>query len=620
VKQQNTITPDSIATPSPPLISGFSFARNTCKLSYPFIESIRSILPVCDEFVVAVGRGDDDDTTRRQIEDIGDAKLRIIDTEWKDLETLRSRIYSQQTNIALDACRGTWCFYLQSDEVVHERYLATIREACAYFSDSKEVDGFLFRYKHFWGDYRHFIISHKWYSREIRIIRNHRNIVSVGDAQSFRYTTGGKVPAVELDAEVFHYGHVRDPRITHVRKQAMRYIYRGERPSAEPPPVFNYGSLEGLARYTGTDPAVMTETCAAMNWKHLLHYYGKSTVRLPHDRLKYRLLTIIEQRILGGSGREFWGYKPYRMLRRRSREFAQLQRSPAEPVGKAPSAAVIIAVYNHADFLEKVFLSLKNQTVQDFEIVIADDGSGPEIPAMIDRHRKDFIHPVQHVWHEDNGFRKTIIVNRAVLAARAPYCIFIDGDSLLHHRFVEYHLKRKRFGTVLAGRRVMMNRELSEKVTLDDIISRRIEERSFWWGKCNRAGVKHGFFVPGAFYIKNLKKRKSHDIVGANFSVHKEDFLCINGYDERIIGRGLEDDNLSVRFSMAGIPVKTMAHEALQYHLWHHSDPIPHSSEFKEQFRNNPESAWAWHGAVKKNVNAPSGVGFSVHTSGKQSP
>ncbi len=600
MKQPNTSICDRTATPAPPLISGFSFARNTCKLSYPFVESIRSILPVCDEFVVAVGKGDDDDTTRRQIEEIGDPKLRIIDTEWKDLETLRSRIYSQQTNIALDACSGTWCFYLQSDEVVHERYLATIREACTCFKDIQEVDGFLFRYKHFWGDYRHFIISHRWYPREIRIIRNQRNIISVGDAQSFRYKNGVKIPSILLNAEIFHYGHVRDPRFVHVRKQAMRYIYRGERPSSEPPPVFNYGSLGGLARYEAPPPAVMKDVCAAMNWKHLLQYYGRSTVRLPHDRFKYRFLTFIEQRILGGSGREFWGYKPYRMLRRRSREFAQLQQPTAERAGKTPAATVIIAVYNHADFLEKVFLSLKNQTVQNFEIIVADDGSGPEIPALIDRYRHEFSSPIQHVWHEDDGFRKTIIVNRAVLAARAPYCIFIDGDSLLHHRFVEFHLKRKQYGAVLAGRRVMMNRELSEKVTFDDITSRRIEERSFWWGKCNRAGAKHGFFVPGAFYIKNLKKRKSHDIVGANFSVHKEDFLCINGYDERIIGRGLEDDNLSIRFYMAGIPVKTIAHEALQYHLWHNSDPIPHSSEFKEQFRNNPESAWTWHGVMKE--------------------
>ncbi|MBN1757844.1 MAG: hypothetical protein JW863_05975 [Chitinispirillaceae bacterium] len=305
------------------LISGFTFARNTHKLCYPYVESIRSILPICDEFIIAIGRGDNDDCTRERVAEIGDPKIRIIDTEWTDLDQLRRRIFSQQTNLALDHCSGKWCFYLQSDEVVHERYLATIQEACRYFNDSKEVDGFLFKYKHFWGDYRHHIVSHKWYPREIRIIRNNGTIVSVGDAQSFRYAGGGKVNAVQLDADIFHYGHVRDPRITCVRKLAMETIYWGDNIKVEIPPVFDYGSLEKLSRYSGTHPAVMHDMIAAMNWKHLLQYHGKSNVRLPHERFKYRFLTFIEQKVLRGSGCEFWGYKPYRLLRRLSREFAR---------------------------------------------------------------------------------------------------------------------------------------------------------------------------------------------------------------------------------------------------------------------------------------------------------
>lgn len=589
-------------------ISGFTFARNTHKLGYPYLESIRSILPICDEFIIAVGKGDKGDRTRDCIAGINDPKIRIIDTEWTDEKKLRGHIFSQQTNIALAACRGTWCFYLQSDEVVHERYLATISEACRYFKDSPAVDGFLFNYKHFWGDYRHYIVNHRWYPREIRIIRNHRGIESVGDAQSFRYTSRRKVPAVLLDADIFHYGHARHPRNFTFRKQVVDRIFHGKarRHITEMPQFFSFGSLAKLPVLETEYPAVMKEVITAMNWKHLLQYYGKSTVTHPHDQFRYRFLTFIEQQLLRGSGREFWGNKPYRILRRHSRRFArhfakdQPPTSVAPVVQKKPAAAVIIAVYNHPDFLEKVFWSLKNQTEQNFEIIIADDGSGPEIPATIHRYRNEFSYPIQHVWHEDNGFRKTIIVNKAVLATHTPYCIFIDGDSILHHRFVEFHLKRKQRGKVLAGRRVMMTRELSERIAIDDIASQRFEQCSFWWGNCRKADIRYGFFIPGSFYIKNLKKRKSHDILGANFSVHKEDFLCINGYDERIIGRGLEDDNLSVRFSMAGIPVKTMAHEALQYHLWHSSDPIPHSSEFKERFRNNPESAWTWHGAVKK--------------------
>ncbi|MBN1307291.1 MAG: glycosyltransferase [Chitinispirillaceae bacterium] len=594
------------------LISGFSFARNADKLEYPVVESIRSILPVCDEFVITVGRGDDGDTTRSLVASIGDPKIRILDTEWTALEQLRSRIYSQQTNIALGECRGMWCFYLQADEIVHEQYLASIREACGYFADRREVDGFLFRYKHFWGDYDHYLVNHRWYPREIRIVRNGRGIVSVGDAQSFRYGDGKKVPVVALDAEIFHYGHVRDPHRVHIRKKAAARIYRGDLLSGGPcaaPPPFDYGSLEKLPYYRGTYPAVMRERIAAMDWRDLLQYRGKSRVALRHDRLKYRFLTLVEQKIFRGSGREFWGYKPYRVLRGLSRRYARMRKglpgaaaSGGSPggAGTAPAAALIIAVYDRPDFLEKVFCSLKNQTATDFEIIIADDGSGPSIAELVERYQGTFRRPVKHVRHDDDGFRKTIIVNRAVVAAEAPYCIFIDGDCLLHHRFIEFHLKRKRRGSVLSGRRVMMNAEVSVKVSLEDVAARRIEKRGYWWGKCNKAGYRHGFFIPGMFHLKNIVKRKTHDILGSNFSVYKDDFLLINGYDERIVGRGMEDDNLSIRFSMAGIPVKTVCHEALQYHLYHTSVPMRFSDEFSNRFRNNPEAARTPFGIVRE--------------------
>ena len=267
-----------------------------------------------------------------------------------------------------------------------------------------------------------------------------------------------------------------------------------------------------------------------------------------------------------------------------------------------PAAALVIAVYNRPDFLEKVFCSLKNQTITDFETVIADDGSGPQIGELVGRYNATFSRPIKHIRHEHDGFRKTVIVNKAVMAAEAPYCIFIDGDCMLHHRFIEFHLKRRRRGTVLSGRRVMLNAECSAGVTLADIASRRIEKRTYWWGRCNKAGYRHGFLIPGMFHFKNIVRRKTHDILGSNFSAFKDDFLLINGYDERIIGRGMEDDNISIRFNMAGIPVKTVSHEALQYHLHHPSDPIPHSAEFRERFRENPGAARTPFGIVREPV------------------
>jgi GT2 family glycosyltransferase len=106
-------------------------------------------------------------------------------------------------------------------------------------------------------------------------------------------------------------------------------------------------------------------------------------------------------------------------------------------------------------------------------------------------------------------------------------------------------------------------------------------------------------FLPGMFHLKNLKPRRVHDILGANFSLHRDDFLRVNGYDERIIGRGLEDDNLSIRLSMAGVKAKTVCNEAIEYHLYHSADPIPHSDEFKKQFRDNPDAARTPYGIVR---------------------
>ena len=105
--------------------------------------------------------------------------------------------------------------------------------------------------------------------------------------------------------------------------------------------------------------------------------------------------------------------------------------------------SVIVAVYNMPDFLEKVFLSLQNQTLKDFEIVIADDGSGPAI-REVSIPSLSFSFPIRHVWHEDKGFRKTVIANKAIVEASAPYLVFIDGDCVLHHRFLESHFRHRK--------------------------------------------------------------------------------------------------------------------------------------------------------------------------------
>jgi hypothetical protein len=296
-------------------ISGFSFARNVGKLYYPIEASIRSILPICDEFVIAIGRGDPDDRTRDMVAAIGDPKIRIIDTEWTDRERLKGQIHSQQTNVALNACTGDWCFYVQADEVVHEDDLPAIRSRCCELLDDADVEGLLFRYLHFWGDYDHYHINHTAYPREIRIVRNGKGIQSFSSAQSFR-RDGGKLRVAAVDARIFHYGWVRPPRMMATKNREMAITHHGREKAAAmgTDAGFDYGPLDRLAVFKGTHPAVMADWIARLDWKDQLQYSGKPRIPQKHDRLKYRILTCLEQVVF--RGRVHLGAKGHVLLRR----------------------------------------------------------------------------------------------------------------------------------------------------------------------------------------------------------------------------------------------------------------------------------------------------------------
>jgi glycosyltransferase involved in cell wall biosynthesis len=259
-----------------------------------------------------------------------------------------------------------------------------------------------------------------------------------------------------------------------------------------------------------------------------------------------------------------------------------------------PRASLIVAVYKRPDFLEKIFASVRGQTRGDFEVLIADDGSGQDVAGAVRRFAKEFSRPMRHIWHRDAGFRKTIIVNEAVAKAGTDYLVFIDGDCVLHHRFMERHLVNRRKGVVLAGRRVMLDEAITARLSIADIQSKRIERPSFWWNNCGADQRKHGLYVPGSFTLENAFGKR-YWIVGSNFSVHASDFQAVNGYDESITGRGLEDINLTERFRLKGVRIKTITREALQYHLFHTSDPVPHDAE---TYRNLcfPKQYWAQNG------------------------
>ena len=173
--------------------------------------------------------------------------------------------------------------------------------------------------------------------------------------------------------------------------------------------------------------------------------------------------------------------------------------------------------------------------------------------------------------------------------ANGEYLVFIDGDCFLHHRFIERHLSRRERKQALSGRRVMLREALTNKLDSEQVKTGAFEKIGFWWNDCNENTRQNGLYFPLLFVIKN-RFRDDYSILGSNFSLYKCDFEAVNGYDERIIGRGLEDDNLRARLINSGIKIRSVANEAIQYHCFHTSDPIPHSPEFIREFHSPTET------------------------------
>lgn len=192
------------------MISGAAIIRNGIKLGYPFVESIKSVLPLCGEFVVGVG--DSDDGTRAAIEAINDPKIKILDTKWDMSKRSGGLILSEQTNLVLQQCSGDWLFYIQSDEVADIRESENISRALALCEKRQDIDGIAFDYLHFYGSYFTIQPGRNWYKREVRLIRNNRGIISHGDAQGFR-KGGRKITALASGAHIYHYGWARPPEL-----------------------------------------------------------------------------------------------------------------------------------------------------------------------------------------------------------------------------------------------------------------------------------------------------------------------------------------------------------------------------------------------------------------------
>ena len=311
-------------------ISGYTFVRNATKLAFPLKESILSILDFVDEFVIAFSPGDEDDKTLELITSIDSHKINLIHVDWEPEKFKQNTLYSHLSDLAKDNCKGDWLFYLQADEVIHENYLDIVKNACQYYLENNKVQGLLFNYKHFWGDYNHCFTHHSWYPREIRIIRNDPTIHSWRDAQSFRQFDDfldntenylkkhgtQKLNVAVLPAYIYHYGWVRDPIKMRSKQNSMVNTLDPNQVIA-PEMSIDYGPLSRVPLFTGTHPKVMLDRINKMNWQESLQYSGKIKAGRPkykHEKLKYRLRSWIEINLLGG--REIGGFRNYRIIDR----------------------------------------------------------------------------------------------------------------------------------------------------------------------------------------------------------------------------------------------------------------------------------------------------------------
>ena len=288
-------------------ISGFTFIRNAVKYDYPVVEAISSILPVCDEFIVALGNSEDE--TETLIKNINSSKIKIIHTVWNEALREGGRVLADETDKAFAAIssQADWAFYIQADEIVHEKYLPVILKEMALWKDDAKVEGLLFNYLHFYGSYDYVGDSRRWYRKEIRIIRNNKSIKSFGDAQGFRI--GNNLLKVKpIDAYVYHYGWVKPPELQQAKQKYFHKLWHDDnwvKRNVADGASFDYSKTDSVGVFEETHPEVMLERITKKNWTFS---FDPTKKRLT---LKNKVLSLIEKM----TGIRIGEYKDYRLIR-----------------------------------------------------------------------------------------------------------------------------------------------------------------------------------------------------------------------------------------------------------------------------------------------------------------
>ena len=291
-------------------ITGITIIRNAIKNDYPIVEAINSILPIVNEMIVCIGKGDDD--TTQLIQRISSSKIKIIFSEWDMNLRKGGQVLAVETNKALQhvSADTDWVFYIQADEAVHEKYQQAILNAAQKYKDDKRVDGLLFKYLHFYGTYDYVGDSRKWYNCETRIIRNDKNIISYKDAQGFRKDKT-KLNVIAIDAFIYHYGWVKSPVQMKVKQKNVSRFWNEDSEAhtayLASENFYDFNDFDSLKKFNGTHPAAMQKRINEQNWKLDLDT-GKKKLELKNRLLQWfekitgkRLFTFTNHRVIKSS-------------------------------------------------------------------------------------------------------------------------------------------------------------------------------------------------------------------------------------------------------------------------------------------------------------------------------
>ncbi len=271
--------------------------------------------------------------------------------------------------------------------------------------------------------------------------------------------------------------------------------------------------------------------------------------------------------------------------------------------------SLIISFYNKIELLKLIFAALEIQTYRDFEVIIADDGSKPEVVEEINRLKSNYFFPIKHVWHADNGWQKNIILNKAIVSTEGEYIIFIDGDCIPHRRFIQEHIENQNENQVIGGRRVMLTDRTSTYLTKENIKNGHLGLIILFPLLIETVFRRKETFMENLIRIRNpllrklfLKDRQRY-LLGCNYSIWKADLMKVNGFDERFVYPGTgEDTDLEARLARIGIKSISKKHLVTIFHFNHvHFDCNyePNKILFEENNTNN--RSYTDYG-IKKNI------------------